>query len=83
MASSHINQSIFCWLSNYAGPQPRHAKNKRYAEGWVEFLDKKKAKRCVLLLNNQTVGGELNLLAVEWCGLLSQNMLIIWRFPSL
>lgn len=52
-----LMQLYSCCLSLNAGPQPHHSRKKRYAEGWVEYLDKKKAKRVVALLNNQLVGG--------------------------
>ncbi|KAJ3328478.1 Activator of basal transcription 1, partial [Gonapodya sp. JEL0774] len=34
------------------------SKKKNYTEGWVEFLDKKDAKKVALLLNNQPIGGK-------------------------
>ena len=30
----------------------------KYTEGWIEFKNKKEAKRCAMLLNNQTIGGK-------------------------
>ncbi|XP_064652521.1 activator of basal transcription 1-like [Lineus longissimus] len=33
-------------------------KRRQFSEGWVEFLDKKKAKRVAASLNNQQVGGK-------------------------
>lgn len=34
-------------------------KKKKFIEGWVEFVDKKKAKLCVETLNAQIVGGKI------------------------
>ena len=42
-------------MFSLSGHQPHNKRNKRYEEGWVEFLDKKRAKRCVKLLKNQKV----------------------------
>eukprot|EP00127_Corallochytrium_limacisporum_P005132 Clim_evm38s199 gene=Clim_evmTU38s199 len=33
-------------------------RKKKYVEGWVEFLDKKQAKKTALALNNQIIGGK-------------------------
>jgi ESF2/ABP1 family protein len=33
-------------------------KKLKYTEGWVEFKDKKIAKTCALMLNNNNIGGK-------------------------
>ena len=33
-------------------------KKQKYTEGWIEFSEKKTAKSCALMLNNQQIGGK-------------------------
>ena len=33
-------------------------KKSKYTEGWVEFADKKNAKKCAFMLNNEKIGGK-------------------------
>lgn len=40
-------------------------KRKRFTEGWVEFLDKSRAKRIALSINNTPVGGRKRSAACE------------------
>mmetsp|Transcript_42746 Transcript_42746/g.112644 ORF Transcript_42746/g.112644 Transcript_42746/m.112644 type:complete len:291 (-) Transcript_42746:77-949(-) len=46
----------------YLTPHPRdvnkEAHKRRYLEGWVEFMEKKVAKRVAVSLNSQTIGGK-------------------------
>ena len=46
--------------SKIAAKRKKYKKNKRvnYVEGWIEFADKKVARKVALLLNNNNMGGK-------------------------
>jgi hypothetical protein len=41
-------------------------RKQKYVEGWVEFADKRKAKRIALSLNNTPIGAPFSLCELPW-----------------
>lgn len=54
--ADHSKKNIHCLC--VAGKTPSHKKSRLFTEGWIEFLNKKIAKRTALLLNNTQIGGK-------------------------